>query len=33
MERIYEKHADRRMKKLYERMFRRKKLNKIKEVK
>jgi len=33
MERVYEKHADRGMKKLYERMFRRKKLNKIKEVK
>jgi hypothetical protein len=33
MERIYEKHVDRRAKELHERMFREKKLNKIKEVK
>ena len=33
MERAYEKHTDRRIKELHERMFRRKRLNKIKEVK
>jgi hypothetical protein len=33
MERIYEKHVDRRVRELHERMFRKKKLNKIKEVK
>jgi len=33
MERVYEKHADRRIRELHERMFRKKRLNKIKEVK
>ena len=33
MERIYEKHVDRRARELHERMFRKKNLNRIKEVK